>query len=514
VRSGSALVLGVLLALAFPPLSWWPLALLAVGAFALLCRGASLRAGAGLGAAFGFGFVLVCLWWLHVIVVGVQLVVAVAEMPFFALLGLGLAATSRLPAWPLWGACCWVGAEWLRGSLPFGGLPWGRLGTAMVDTPLVAWVRYGGEAGLTLVVALVALLLAAAVDAAVTASVKTRVIGHMAADAASPRRLGVALAGALLLLGASVLLPVGLHGPPGRSVTVAVVQGDVPGSGLESFSVPRVTLQNHVDATRELAADVRAGRVPAPDVVIWPENASDIDPLHDAAARAMIQQAVDAVGVPVVVGAVTEGPGRDQVQGTGIVWRPGTGPADRYAKRRLVPFGEWVPFRPMVTALVPLLAQETPRDFVPGREPGVLGAGAVTVGAVMCFEVAYDAAVGEVAAGDTDLLAVQTNNAFYLGTAQLEQQWAITRMRAIETGRAVAVAATTGISGVIGPDGTVLQRTHDRDRQVLVARVPAGQGRTAGVRWGAWVQVVGSALAVAALAASRTRRVRGGRPRG
>jgi apolipoprotein N-acyltransferase len=136
------------------------------------------------------------------------------------------------------------------------------------------------------------------------------------------------------------------------------------------------------------------------------------------------------------------------------------------------------------------------------------------VGAVMCFEVAYDAAVGEAAAGDTDLLAVQTNNAFYLGTAQLEQQWAITRMRAIETGRAVAVAATTGISGVIGPDGTVLQRTHDRDRQVLVARVPAGQGRTAGVRWGAWVQVVGSALAVAALAASRTRRVRGGRPRG
>ncbi|MDQ4084504.1 MAG: apolipoprotein N-acyltransferase, partial [Actinomycetota bacterium] len=150
MRFGGALLLGVLLALSFPPLSWWPLAFVAVGGLGLLCRGVSVPAGAGVGAAFGFGFMLVCLWWLHVIVPGVQFAVAVAEVPFFALLGLGLTATSRLPAWPLWGACCWVGAEWLRGSLPFGGLPWGGLGTAVVDTPVAAWVRYGGEAGLTL----------------------------------------------------------------------------------------------------------------------------------------------------------------------------------------------------------------------------------------------------------------------------------------------------------------------------------------------------------------------------
>jgi apolipoprotein N-acyltransferase len=505
VRFGGALLLGVLLALSFPPLSWWPLAFVAVGAFALLCRGISLPAGAGVGAAFGFGFVLVCLWWLHVIVPGVQFAVAVAEVPFFALLGLGLAATSRLPGWPLWGACCWVGAEGLRGSLPFGGLPWARLGTAVVDTPVAAWARYGGEAGLTLVVALAAMLLATALTG-------------LAPAGAAPlwrRRAAVAPAvGSGLLLAGSVLLPVGLQGPPGRQVTVAVVQGNVPGSGLESFSEPRVTLDNHVAATLELAADVDAGRVPLPDVVVWPENASDIDPLRDAGARAEIQRAVDAVGAPVLVGAVTEGPGPDAVQGSGLVWRPGSGPADRYAKRRLVPFGEWVPFRPMLTALVPLLEQETPRDFVPGPRPGVLDAGRVRLGAVMCFEVAYDAAVREVATADVDLLAVQTNNAFYLGTAQLDQQWAITRLRAIETGRAVAVAATTGISGVIGPDGDVLQRTHTRRRQVLVATVPAGQGQTPGVQWGAWVQVVGSAVAVAALVASRTGRVRGGRPRG
>jgi len=502
VRSGSALLLGVGLALSFPPVSWWPLAFVAVAGLALVCRDTSLGRAAVAGALFGFGFVLAAMWWLHVIVPGIQLTVAAAEMPFFALLGLGLAATSRLPGWPLWGACCWVGMELLRGNVPFGGLPWDRLGTAVVDAPVVAWVRYGGEGGLTLVVALVGMLLAAAV-------------------AYLPVRRPAAVASllaALLLLAGSALLPVGLQGPRGRDVTVAVVQGNVPGSGLQSFSVPRVTLQNHVAATLDLARDVRAGRVPAPDVVVWPENASDIDPLRDPQARARIQQAVDAVGVPVLVGAVTDGPGPDQVQGTGMVWLPGTGPADRYAKRRLVPFGEWVPFRPVLTSLVPLLAAETPRDFVPGARPGVLDAGRVTLGAVMCFEVAYDEAVRDVATGGVDLLAVQTNNAFYLGTAQLEQQWAVTRMRAVETGRAVAVAATTGISGVVGPDGQVLARSKGREQQVLVARVPAGQGRTPGVRWGGWVEVVGSAVAAVATAvalamAGRTR-ARGGRRRG
>jgi apolipoprotein N-acyltransferase len=498
VRFGSALLLGVLLALSFPPLSLWPLAFVAVAGFALVCRDTSAARGAVAGAAFGFGFVLVCLWWLHIIVPGVQLAVALAQMPFFALLGLGLAATSRLPGWPVWGACCWVGMEWLRGTIPFGGLPWGRLGTAVVDAPVVAWARYGGEAGLTLVVALVAMLLAAVVTCL-------------------PQRRAAAcgnLALAVLLFAGSVLLPVGLQGSHGRQVTVAVVQGNVPGSGLESFSVPRVTLQNHAAATVDLAEDVRAGRVPAPDVVVWPENASDIDPLQDRQAGALIQRAVDAVGVPVVVGAVTQGPGPDQVQGSGLVWLPGSGPSDRYAKRRLVPFGEWVPFRPLMTRLVPLLATETPKDFVPGPRPGVLDAGPVTLGAVMCFEVAYDSAVREVATDRVDVLAVQTNNAFYLGTAQLDQQWEITRLRAIETGRAVAVAATTGISGLIGPDGQVLARSEGRSQQVLVARVPAGQGRTPGVRWGAWVEVVVSAVAAAAIAVSRLNRARGGRRRG
>ncbi|MGH3366802.1 MAG: apolipoprotein N-acyltransferase [Nocardioidaceae bacterium] len=486
VRGGVALVLGVLLALAMPPYSWWPLAVVAVAGLALLCRNVSGGTGALVGAAFGFGFVLVCMWWLWIIVPGLQFAVAAAEVPFFALLGAGLALTSRLPGWPLWGACCWVAMELLRGRVPFGGLPWGRLGLSVVDTPIVAWARYLGEGGLTLAVALGSTLLAAAL------------VG-------SRRRVALRVGAAALVLAGAVLLPTGLQGPPGRSVTVAVVQGDVPGSGLDAFSRPRVTLRNHVQATHRLATDVRSGRVARPDVVVWPENASDIDPFGDPEARARVQGAVDAVGVPVVVGAVTQGPEAASVQGSGIVWHPESGPGQRYAKRRLVPFGEWVPMRPALTALVPLLAEETPRDFTPGNRPGILDTGPVTLGAVMCFEVAYDAAIRDVTRPDVDLIAVQTNNAFYLGTGQLDQQWAITRLRAVESGRAVAVAATTGISGFIAPDGTVIERTTGRTQQVLVAEVPAGEGRTPGIRWGFWVEVVGSVVAAAAIG-SRVRR--------
>lgn len=478
-RTGVAAGLGVCLALAMPPVAWWPLALLAVAGLWMVCRDVSLRVGALAGAAFGFTFMVVGMWWLEVIVPGIQFAIAAAEMPFYAVLGLVLAATSRLPLAPLWGACAWVGMEVLRGNVPFGGFPWARLGTAFVDTPLAAWARVLGEGGLTLVIALGALLLASAL----TGSRRSAVVSATAAVA---------------LLAGSALLPVGVSGASDRSVTVAVVQGNVPGQGLDSFSEPRVTLQNHVDATHDLAADVRAGEVPAPDVVIWPENASDIDPLLDASAGASIQRAVDDVGVPVVVGTVTQGSGPDEVRGSGIVWHPGTGPADRYAKRRLVPFGEFVPFRPALTALVPMLAEETPRDFVPGEQPGVLDAGSVTVGAVMCFEVAYDAAIRDVTEPDVDLLAVQTNNAFYMGSGQLDQQWAITRLRAIETGRAVAVAATTGISGVIAPDGSVVDRTSSREQQVLVAQVPAAQGITPGVRVGGLVEI--GALVLAGLA--------------
>src|ERR1700710_988084 len=114
---------------------------------------------------------------------------------------------------------------------------------------------------------------------------------------------------------------------------------------MEPFGEREQVLHNHVAATHRLAAPARAGRGRQPELVIWPKNASDIDPFQDPSAGALIDDAVRDVGVPLLVGAVLQGPGPDHVSNTGIVWDPVTGAGARYVKRHPVPFGEYIPFR-------------------------------------------------------------------------------------------------------------------------------------------------------------------------
>src|SRR5206468_10219279 len=97
-------------------------------------------------------------------------------------------------------------------------------------------------------------------------------------------------------------------------VVVAAVQGNVPRLGLDAFAQERAVTVNHVRETERLAAEIAAGRRRAPAFVVWPENATDVDPFNDRIAATLVQQAVDAVGVPVVVGAVLDGPDAHHVQ--------------------------------------------------------------------------------------------------------------------------------------------------------------------------------------------------------
>jgi apolipoprotein N-acyltransferase len=128
------------------------------------------------------------------------------------------------------------------------------------------------------------------------------------------------------------------------------------------------------------------------------------------------------------------------------------------------------------------------RDMQPGDKPGLLQVGPVLVGTMMCFDVAYDDTLADNASNGAELMVVQTNNATYYGTAQPEQQWGIEQVRAVETGRDVVVASVNGISGFVSADGEVLQRTHSRERQVLVQQVDLADGVTWGVRFGAWLE--------------------------
>ncbi|MGH3391243.1 MAG: apolipoprotein N-acyltransferase, partial [Actinomadura sp.] len=320
-------------------------------------------------------------------------------------------------------------------------------------------------------------------------------------------RRGTALGVALALAGVLVLGTAGLAVPTpaaGRPVTVAVIQGNVPRLGLDFLGQRRAVLDNHVRQTRELAARVRAGTVPRPELVIWPENSSDLDPYTDLEAHAEIDGAVKDIGVPVLVGAVIDAADGEHVENRGIVWDPRTGPGEYYVKRHPVPFGEYLPFRTLLTKMIKRF-ERVPKDFAKGGREGFLRLGPVRVGDVICFEVAYDGVVRDVASAQ--LLVVQTNNATFGRTSLPPQQIAMSRLRAVEHGRTILVAATSGISAIVAPDGRMIDESAEFRPDIQVAQVPIRTSRTLADRLGAapeWALALLGVVAV--LVAARTGR--------
>jgi apolipoprotein N-acyltransferase len=402
------------------------------------------------------------------------------------------------PLVPVLVAATWVGQEALRARIPFGGFPWGRIAFAQADAPTVRFASLGGAPLVTFVVALAGGLLALAVVITLT----------------RPRRLRAAAAcgvgaAAVLLLG----LAVPLTGPAGPEVTVAVVQGNVPRLGLDFNAQRRAVLDNHVRATLDLAEAVAAGKAHRPDLVIWPENSSDIDPLVEADARAQIDRAARAVGVPILVGAVLDGPGA-KLSNAGIVWDPVRGPGERYVKQHPVPFAEYVPMRALarrVSSQVDLVR----RDFVAGDRPGVLRVGPATVGDVICFEVAYDGLVRDTVTGGAGLVVVQTNNATFGRSAESAQQLAMVRLRAVEHGRPALMASTSGVSATVTATGRVTAETELFTTAVIVRTMRLGETSTVATTTGPVAEIVACGVAVAGLTAAamwrprRTQKLRG-----
>ncbi len=508
-----ALACGVLLVLAFPSTGLWFLAPVAVAALTLATRGRPARTGFVLGLLAGLAFFLPHLHWSGVYV-GVLPWAALAtlEALFVAALGALLPFAWKAPGGGVGTVVTvtglWVADEALRGREPFGGFPWGRLAFSQADGPMLALARFGGAPLVSAAVAASGALLAVAVVSGLRA--RGRRAGGAAADARRPRtRAAGALAAALAVVVAPLLLP----GPPAAVgyTQVAAVQGNVPAAGLEFNAQRRAVLDNHVAATLALAARVRAGTVAAPDLVLWPENASDIDPLRNPDAAQQIARAADAVGVPLLVGAVLEEP-QGRLSNAAIVWGPdgtaGAGPGQRYVKRHPAPFAEYIPYRSFFRA-VSSKVDLVRKDFVAGRSVGLLQMGGVRVGDVICFEVAYDGLVRDPVRAGADLLVVQTNNATFGYTDESVQQLAMSRLRAVETGRSVVHISTVGVSGLIDADGRVLARSSHFTQETLVARLPLRTAITPAVRLGAWpeglIAALGLVLVAAAILRSRRR---------
>jgi apolipoprotein N-acyltransferase len=472
LRTGIAFAAGLVLSLAFEPVAVAYVMPVALAGFALTTRGLGPRRAWLPGLAFGAGFYFVTAYWMRgSIGTDAWIGMSTAEALFYGLLGAGSGVLQRLRFWPVWLAAAWATMEVARSGWPFSGMPFGRLAFAVVDTPVAQALPYAGSTGLSFLLALIGFLLAWVIlerdrsDRLVAAGILAAVTAAVSLPALAPFTL-----------------------TEERPATVAVVQGDVPGPGNDILYDHEQLTDNHVQATIDLADDVRGGDRPQPDFVLWPENSTAVDPFARGPVNSGLNAAAEAIGVPVLVGGLVDA-GPDHVLNQGIVWDPVTGAGERYTKWHPVVYGEYIPFRDFMGKIG--LEEHSqlariPRDMLSGTRTSPLRVGGIEVADSICFDVAYDDGIYAQVERGAELLTVQTSNASFIFTDQIDQQFAITRLRAIETGRWLAVASTNGLSGVIRPDGSAAAVAEPRTTSVLVEQVTLMSGVTPAVRLGAW----------------------------
>lgn len=532
LRAFGAVIAGLLLWLAFPDHGLWWTPPLAVALITLCLWRVRARTGALIGFIFGMAFFMPTLSWSGVYVGAFPwTALAVLESLYMAALGAAVALVQRRHIAPFVVACLWVTQEWLRSTTPFGGFPWARLAFSQADAPwapLIAWVS---APGLTFVLALAGTALASCVALAAPVVAKRRgrttaapasagdadtsanATGSGATPAGDARRddargIAARLPAAVPALAAStavLALVVGsliTPGTSGRMLRVAGVQGNVPTEGLEFNAQRRAVLDNHVRATLGLAQQVDADRTPRPDVVVWPENASDIDPKRNPDASDEIASAIAAVKTPLIVGAVLNEP-RPEVSNASMLYLPGKGLRDTYVKQHPVPFGEYIPYRSFFrkfSSQVDLVKA----DFASGREVGLFtlpnAKGGVKLAPIICFEVAYDDLLRKPANEGAQIFAVQTNNATFGHTAESTQQLEISRLRALEYGRSIIHVSTVGVSALITPDGQLHERSQLFTQKVLTGQLPLRSHATPAQRLGRWPEIAASAVSLVALA--------------
>lgn len=488
---------GLCLWTAFPGLAWWFAAPVGVALISLATVGGQTplrkRAGFGLGLLAGLACFLPTIHWTGIFVGSFPwIALSVTESLYVGVMAMLLTVVQRDGRiHPFLVGAAWVLQEMVRGSWPFGGFPWARLAWTTADSPLLPLASWAGAPGQTFVVALLGAWLAVAVHRCRRGSIDLELLP---------------VSGIVAVVLMAVLTPVPTAGD---KIDVVGVQGNVPTEGLEFNAQRRAVLDNHAATTRQANRMVRSGEIEKPDLVVWPENSSDIDPTRNADAASIISSVVDEIDVPTIVGAVLEEPD-PKISNTSLLYLPEKGIVDRYVKQQPAAFAEYIPYRSFFRKFsdkVDLVR----KDFVHGSEVGVFTVptkhGDRQVSPIICFEVAYDGITRDPIVQGSELLIVPTNNATFGYTAESEQQLGISKVRAVEHGRSVVHVSTVGVSALITPDGTAHQQSELFTRKVLAGKLPLRSELTVADRLGPWPERLLSLLFLGGVAmAVRSRR--------
>jgi apolipoprotein N-acyltransferase len=498
-RFGAAVLSGLLLAAAFPPLDLGPLALVALVPLLWAWRDAGPGAAALYGGAAGIAFFGVLVEWSRYFGV-------VAVVPFVLFLSTWWVLAGAVIGW-LGGravtgapvvAAVWVLVEAGRGRVPFGGFPWGDVGYAFHDVGVARAVA--GWGGVALVSWMAVTVNGLVLDAGLA---WWRSRGPDTAPRAG-RAVLLSLGGLSAVLAVALVAAATLPDltPTGR-LRVAMVQGNDRNRNPTPQEIrDRYIVRNHLRLTGEIRQPV--------DLIVLPESSLDADPRQDAYLDVALSALAADHHADVLAGGNTTAP-HGRFYNTAFHYRPTVGPdeptgrtAELYSKRHLVPFGEYVPWRSALSFIEEL--QQVPTDYEPGPGPTVFAIGDHRVGALICFESAFPSLARQYARMGAGALVVLTNNRSYRRSANSAQHLAMGQFRAAETGRPLLQAAISGITAVVDHTGRVAAETGLFEPTVLVGEVMTYQGSTPYTVTGEWVVVASAVLLAVALANGRRRR--------
>lgn len=467
---------------AFPTEGVWIVALLIPGLLFLATRGLGFWGGAALGFVAGQIYYITHIEWLALYLGPVPLIALSTLMSSFFAVGVGVTSWLYrrlkpkgfgLVTFAFAAASIWTLREWIGSNFPYGGFPWSRLGMTQADGWFAKYAWWGGISLISFAMVLISMLVA---------------LMFIEFRKRKPEKLVPMAAIAIGVAIVPLVTPIGMGTQQAGEIRIAAVQGNAL-AGLFSNQERGAILQNHLDASYASipeSADL--------DLIVWPENASDVSPLDSPDARAEIEKLVATYDAPISFGTITRR-GEDVFNST-IFWEPELGPTDFYDKKRPVPFAEYVPDRPFWRSLAPDLIDLVPRGYSFGSRDGIFASDKFTVGSLICFEIAADDIPRGLAIEGAQVILSQTNNADFGYSDETFQQAAIARLRAIETGRAVVNISTVGLSAIYLPDGSVLDELTWYTPDAMVQNVPLIKGTTPATGIGLWFDGLNAALAI------------------
>jgi apolipoprotein N-acyltransferase len=452
---------GLLSSLAMPRENVWPLIFVSVALILVSIRGLRFLPAALVGFAAGVAFYMSQIEWISLYLGPVPwIALSVMEALIFALGAAVIASVWSFLTHTLSGrhssfwialaiATLWTAREWVAINLPYGGFPWSRVAQALSDSFLSSLVYFVGISGLTFISVFMTVALLQAIESGVP-GLRKHLVSLSAAVGA-------------IVLAAAFVVPANAES---GEVTVAAVQGNA-NAGLFANAERGTFLKNHLDATQLLDSHPLKGSI---DLIVWPENASDLNPQANELAQLQIDSVVEKYQVPLIFGAITES--GEEIFNSSLYYAPRQGQIDQYDKKRPVPFAEYVPDRDFWYQLAPDLIGLVTRGYAFGTRDGIFEFEGTNLGVLICFEIAIDDIGRELVSDGAEIILSQTNNADFGRSDETFQQAALARLRAIETGRTLVNISTVGVSKVFLADGSIIDQLPIFEPGVMVHTLP------------------------------------------